>query len=219
MIDRYGAWRPAAKAAALVLALLGGLAAGGRPAAGARPFRLLVFGDSLSAGFGLAHADGFEARLAAALKADGCDVQILDGAVSGDTSAGGAARIDWALGDHPDAAILELGANDGLRGMDPHEMEANLMAILDRLAAANVPTLIAGMEAPRNLGAAYDAEFHAVFARLAKRPGVLFEPFFLQGVATDPALNQADGIHPNPAGVIRVVDGIKPLVERLIRGG
>ncbi len=185
-------------------------------AAAARPVRLLVFGDSLVAGYGLPHEDGFEARLEDALRADGRDVVILDGGVSGDTSAGGRARIDWSLGDKPDAAIVELGANDGLRGSDPAAMQANLTAILDALAAAHVPTLLTGMLAPPNLGAAYGAQFKAVFARLSQRPGLLFDPFFLAGVAANPALNQADGIHPNAEGVKLIVARLKPLIEKLL---
>jgi acyl-CoA thioesterase-1 len=186
-------------------------------AAEARPIRLLVFGDSLAAGYGLPHDEGFQSQLQAALKARGIDVTILDGGVSGDTSAGGRARIDWALADTPDAAILELGANDGLRGIDPSEMQANLSAILDTLAAHHVPVLLTGMEAPPNLGAAYGAQFRAVFARLGKRPGILFDPFFLQNVAADPALNQADGIHPNAEGVGRIVARITPMVLQLLK--
>ncbi len=186
------------------------------PAAAAPPVRLLVFGDSLVAGYGLPAQDGFQAQLAAALRADGIAVQILDGGVSGDTSAGGRARIDWALADHPDAAIVELGANDGLRGSDPGQMEANLAAILDTLAAHHVRTLLTGMEAPPNLGAAYGAQFRAVFARLGQRPGLLFDRFFLDGVAGVPALTQDDHLHPNAAGVAREVARIKPIVERLL---
>ena len=123
------------------------------PVAGAAPMRLLVLGNSLTAGYGLAQTDGFQAQLAAALRADGHDVRIIDGAVSGDTTAGGLARLDWALGDGADAAIVELGANDGLRGIDPADMEANLTAILDKLAARHIPVLLTGMYAPPNLGA------------------------------------------------------------------
>jgi acyl-CoA thioesterase-1 len=211
MVPRYGNARALSKAWLLVFLPL--LAA----ASPARPLRLLVFGDSLAAGYGLPHDQGFEQRLAAALKADGYIVQILDGAVSGDTSAGGAARIAWSLADNPDAAIVELGGNDALRALDPQAMRANLATILDALAARHVPTLLAGMQAPRNLGAAYDTQFTDMFATLARRPGLLFEPFFLQDVATIPALNQADGIHPNPAGVAIVVAHIKPLVEKLLQ--
>ncbi len=199
--------------APLVLALA--LAVPGQ--ASARAQRLLVFGDSLTAGYGLPQQDGFQAQLARALKADGFDVQILDGAVSGDTSAGGRARIGWALADHPDAAIVELGANDGLRASDPGQMEANLAAILDALNAAHVHTLLTGMEAPPNLGAGYTGQFRAVFARLAQRPGLLFDRFFLDGVAGNPKLIQDDHLHPNAEGVRREVARLKPIVEKLLR--
>ena len=182
----------------------------------AAPVRLLVLGDSLTAGYGLAAKDGFQARLAAALRTHGHDVAIVDGAVSGDTTAGGRARLDWTLGDGADAAIVELGGNDGLRGIDPHDMEANLTAILNELAAKHIPVLLTGMYAPPNLGADYEHEFRAVFDRLGQRPGVLYDPFFLAGVAGDPALNQADHIHPNPDGVKREVARLLPLVERLL---
>nr|WP_294529723.1 arylesterase [uncultured Rhodopila sp.] len=184
--------------------------------AAAAPPRLLVLGDSLSAGYGLPHEQGFEVQLQQALKARGHDVSIIDGAVSGDTSAGGRARLDWALGDGADAAIVELGANDGLRGLDPKDMEANLTAILDSLAAKHIPVLLTGMYAPPNLGPEYEAAFRAVYERLGKRPGVLYDPFFLQGVATVDDLNQADRMHPNPEGVRRVVARILPLVEKLL---
>ncbi len=199
----------------LLLLLMGGLLAWGG-AAHSAPVRLLVLGDSLSAGYGLAHADGFEAQLQAALAARGREVRIIDGAVSGDTTAGGRARLDWALADGADAAIVELGANDGLRGLDPAEMEGNLRAILDALAARHIPVLLTGMYAPPNFGSDYGRAFRAVFDRLGKRPGVLYDPFFLQDVATVRELNQADGLHPNPAGVRRVVARILPQVEQLL---
>jgi acyl-CoA thioesterase-1 len=184
--------------------------------ASAAPPRLLVLGDSLSAGYGLPHEQGFEVQLQQALRARGHEVSIIDGAVSGDTSAGGRARLDWALGDGADAAIVELGANDGLRGLDPKDMEANLTAILDALAAKHIPVLLTGMYAPPNLGPDYEAAFRAVYERLGKRPGVLYDPFFLQGVATVDDLNQADRMHPNPEGVRRIVARILPLVEKLL---
>jgi acyl-CoA thioesterase-1 len=185
-------------------------------AAGAAPQRLLILGDSLTAGFGLPVSQAFQAQLAAALRAAGRNVVLVDGAVSGDTSAGGFARLGWAIGDGVDAALVELGANDALRGTDPHEVETNLVAILDAMAARHIKVLLSGMLAPPNLGQAYGAQFRAVFARLGRRPGMLFDPFFLQGVAADPALNQADGIHPNAAGVKREVARLLPLVERLL---
>ena len=154
--------------------------------------------------------------MAAALHAHGHDVRIIDGAVSGDTTAGGLARLDWTLGDGADAAIVELGANDGLRGVDPADTEANLTAILDKLAAKHIPVLLSGMYAMPNLGADYGAAFRAVFDRLGKRPGVLYDPFFLQDVATIPALNQPDGMHPNAEGVKRIVARLLPLVEKLL---
>ena len=186
------------------------------PGARAAPVRLLVLGDSLSAGYGLPHNDGFEVQLAAALRARGHDVAIIDGAVSGDTSAGGLARLDWVLGDGADAAIVELGANDGLRGVDPAVTEKNLTAILDKLAATHIPVLLTGMYAMPNLGADYADAFREVFDRLGKRPGVLYDPFFLQDVATVPALNQADGMHPSAEGVKRIVARLLPLVEMLL---
>jgi acyl-CoA thioesterase I len=184
--------------------------------AAANPPRLLVLGDSLSAGYGLPHADGFEAQLQQALAARGHAVSIVDGAVSGDTSAGGRARLDWAMGDGVDAAIVELGANDGLRGLDPKDMEANLTAILDALAAKHVPVLLSGMYAPPNLGPDYQQAFRAVFDRLGRRSGVLYDPFFMEGVAMEPGLLQADRMHPNAEGVKREVARILPAVEQLL---
>jgi acyl-CoA thioesterase-1 len=201
-----GLWRKVALALVLLLPA----------AASPGPLRLLVLGDSLSAGFGLAQADGFEAQLAAALKARGHDVTIIDGAVSGDTSAGGLARLDWSLGGGADAAIVELGANDGLRGVDPADTERNVTAILDALAARRIPVLLTGMYAMPNLGRDYGAAFKAMFDRLGKRPGVLYDPFFLEGVAAVPSLNQPDRLHPNVEGVRHVVTRLLPLVEKLL---
>ena len=182
------------------------------------PLRVLVLGDSLSAGYGLAHPDGFQARLADALAAQGHDVALIDAAVSGDTTAGGRARLEWALegAGGADAAIVELGGNDGLRGLDPAAMEANLTAILDTLAALHMPVLLTGMVAPPNMGAAYGKAFAAVFERLSHRPGLIYDPFFLDGVILDPALMQDDHIHANPAGVRKIVARILPLVDALL---
>lgn len=210
----YGPVLPRRKAA---IALACGLFMHATIPARAAGLRLLVLGDSLAAGYGLARPDGFQARLSAALAAAGHQVTLLDGAVSGDTTAGGRARLDWALGDGADAAIVELGGNDGLRAIDPRATEANLAAILDALRAKRVPVLLTGMLAPPNLGPDYGAAFRAVFARLGARPGVIFDPFFLEGVAGNPALNQADGIHPNPEGVRIIVARLLPLVEQLLR--
>ena len=193
---------------ALLLALAG-------PATAA-PFKLLLFGDSLAAGLGLDLGDGFAAKLAAALKRRGRDVVIVNASVSGDTSAGGLARVAWSLGDAPDAAVLELGANDGLRGLDPEATKANLDGVLRRFSAAGVPVLLTGMKAPPNLGRDYSRRFNAIFPALAKKHGLAFYPFFLEGVAAVRGLNQADGIHPNAAGVDVIVAGILPFVETLI---
>ncbi len=211
IIGPYGVRRwPANVAALAMLAFLAAVPAQARTA------RILVLGDSLTAGYGLAQPDGFQAVMQAALRARGLDVVLVDAAVSGDTTAGGRARLDWALADGADAAFVELGANDGLRGLSPAEMEANLAAILDALAARKIPVLLSGMLAPPNLGAEYGAAFKAVFERLGKRPGLLYDPFFLEGIAGDPALNQADRIHPNPEGVRREVARLLPMMERLV---
>ena len=188
-----------------------------RAAAAEPPVRLLALGDSLTAGYGLPPGEGFVPRLQAALAAAGRSVRVIDAGVSGDTTAGGLARLDWALADQPQAALVELGGNDGLRGLPPQQSKANLAGILDRLARRGIPVLLAGMLAPPNLGAEYGREFAAVFHDLAReRPGVIFYPFFLDGVAGDPALNQPDGIHPNARGVAVVVGRILPAVETLL---
>ncbi len=197
-----------------LLALLLGLSL--NVAAQARPIKLLVLGDSLTAGYGLPVADGFQAQLAAGLKARGLDVQLLDGAVSGDTTAGALARLDWVLGEAPDAAIVVLGGNDALRGTEPGETKANLLAILDRLRDKHVKILLSGMKAPPNLGNSYAESFANVYQQLGARPDVLFDPFFLAGVAAHPELNQPDGIHPNKDGVKVIVARLLPLVVRLI---
>ena len=186
-------------------------------AADARPVQILAMGTSLTQGYGLPPGTEFTTQLQAALKAQGIDAEIVNAGVSGDTSAGGLSRLDWSLADHPDAAILELGSNDMLRGMPPAETEKNLRAILSTLAeATHVPVLLTGMHAQRNLGADYVAEFDAIYPRLAKDYPVLFYPFILDGVALNPKLNQADGMHPNPAGVKVIVARILPDVKKLI---
>jgi len=212
MSAAYGVLAAWSKAGVVALATL----LSTMPATHAASVRLLVLGDSLSAGYGLPHQDGFEAQLQQALRAHGHDVRIIDGAVSGDTSAGGRARLDWVLADGADAAIVELGANDGLRGVDPKTTAANLAAILDTLAAKRIPVLLTGMEAPPNLGPDYARDFRAVFHALGQRAGLLFDPFFLQDVAEVPALTQPDGLHPNAEGVRRVVARLLPLVEKLL---
>ena len=181
-----------------------------------RPAHILAFGDSLTAGYGLPDGQGFVPALEAALRAGGHDVRVFDGGVSGDTTAGGRARLDWALSGvpdgKPDLVILALGANDALRGLSPAEAEGNLDAMLTTLGERGIPVLLAGMYAPRNMGSDYVSAFDAVHPRLADKHDVPLYPFFLDGVAQDPALNQADGIHPNEKGVAIMVERITPAV-------
>ena len=182
----------------------------------ARPIKILAMGTSLTQGYGLPPGTEFTTQLQAALKAQGIDAEIVNAGVSGDTSSGGLSRLDWSLADHPDAAILELGSNDMLRGVPPKVTEKNLRAILSTLQKDHVPVLFTGMHAQRNLGPDYVAEFDAIYPRLAKEYPVIFYPFILDGVALNPRLNQADGLHPNPAGVKIIVARILPDVKKLI---
>lgn len=191
--------------------LLPGLA----PAAD-RPLKLVAFGDSLTAGFGLPAQDAFPAKLQAALKSKGYDITVVNAGVSGDTAAAGLERLEWSVPDDADAVILELGANDALRALDPGLTEKALTGILDRLAARHIPVLLAGMLAPRNLGSDYTAKFDALYPKLAANRPVVFYPFFLEGVAADPHLNQGDGLHPTALGVEVIVQRILPKVEELI---
>jgi acyl-CoA thioesterase-1 len=182
----------------------------------AAPVKILALGTSLTQGYGLPPGTEFTVQLQAALKRSGIDAVVTNAGVSGDTSAGGLARLDWSLADHPDAVILELGGNDMLRGIAPAETEKNLRAILTRLRSAHVKVLLTGMHAQRNLGADYVGQFDAIYPRLARDTNVLFYPFILDGVALNPKLNQADGMHPNPAGVKVIVARILPLVKKLV---
>ncbi|HTH17883.1 MAG TPA: arylesterase [Magnetospirillum sp.] len=182
----------------------------------AEPLRILALGDSLTAGYGVAAGDAFPVQLERVLRQAGYDVTVLNAGVSGDTTAGGKARLDWALADKPNVAIVELGANDGLRGLDPTQAERNLDAILTRLKAEHVRVLLAGMLAPPNYGPDYAASFAAIFPRLAERHGVALYPFFLDGVARDPRLNQPDGLHPNRDGVAEIVRRILPTVKQML---
>jgi acyl-CoA thioesterase I len=203
---------------ALKVALLLALAAppAARAAEAAEPCRVALLGDSITAGYGVPATASLPVRLEAALRKEGLDCKVVDAGVSGDTSAGGLARLDWSLADHPDAVLLELGSNDMLRGIPPATTEKNLRHILDRLKAAHVRVLLTGMHAQRNLGADYVNQFDQIYPRLAKDYNVLFYPFILDGVALNPKLNQADGMHPNPAGVKVMVARILPLVKKLV---
>jgi acyl-CoA thioesterase-1 len=196
--------------------MVAGLAAGPGVATAEPPLRLLAFGDSLIHGYGLSAGTTFPEQLQAALRARGYAAEVINGGNSGDTTAAARARLAWSLSPRPDLALIELGGNDGLRGLDPAATYENLDAILSAFAAAGVPVLLAGMLAPRNLGADFAAEFDAVFPRLAARRKVAFYPFFLDGVALNDGLLQGDGIHPNAKGVAVIVEGMLPKVEELL---
>ena len=189
------------------------LAAGGLPAeTGAGDLRILMLGDSLTAGYGLASRDALPSRLEAALRERGLDARVIDAGVSGDTTAGGLARLEWALADRPHAVIVALGANDALRAIDPEVARSNLDRLLASLSERGLPVLLAGMLAPRNLGSEYAAHFDAIYPDLAERHDALLYPFLLDGVATVAALNQSDGLHPNAAGVEVIVQRMLPSV-------
>ncbi|MGI9400739.1 MAG: arylesterase [Rhizobiaceae bacterium] len=177
---------------------------------------ILILGDSLTAGYGLPPGQAFPDRLGAALRNKGINVKIVNAGVSGDTTAGGLARLDWSVPPGIDGVIVELGANDGLRGVNPGVTRANLDAIITRLRQKKIPVLLTGMLAPPNMGGKYGTEFKAIFIDLARKHGVPLYPFFLEGVATIPSLNQPDGIHPNEAGVAVIVRNILPTVTRFI---
>jgi acyl-CoA thioesterase I len=185
-------------------------------AAAAQTVTLLAFGDSLTAGYGLQPSDAFPVKLEAALKARGHDVKVINGGIAGDTALDGASRVDWALSEAVDAVIVEFGANDALRGLPVPQAEQALDQLLAKLAERKLPVLLAGMRAPPNLGPEYQAAFDGMYARLADKHGSLLYPFFLDGVAAEAKLNQADGMHPNPAGVDVIVSRILPSVERLL---
>lgn len=178
--------------------------------------RLMILGDSLTAGYGLAEDQAFPVRLQAALHERGYKVKVINAGVSGDTTSGGLSRLDWALADRPTHAIVELGANDALRGIDPRVTKENLDRIVGKLKEAGVEVMLAGMYAPPNWGQEYAAAFANIFPDLAERHDVALYPFFLEGVAAQPELNQDDGIHPNPKGVEKIVDRILPYVVRLL---
>jgi acyl-CoA thioesterase-1 len=187
-----------------------------RPIVAAEPVKIVALGDSLTAGFGLPREAAFPARLEAALRAKGHAVEIVNAGVSGDTPSGGLARLDWSVPEGTDAVILELGANDGLRGIDPNVTRAALDGILRRLKERRIAVLFTGMHAPRNMGADYVRAFDAIFPQLAAAHDVVFYPFFLEGVVGDRALNQGDGIHPTAAGIETIVKRILPKAEELI---
>ncbi len=194
----------------------GGAAFGQSPAVAPKPVKMVVLGDSLSAGLGLSASAAFPAQLQNALKAKGIGVDIINAGVSGDTSSGGRDRLDWSVPAGTEAVIVELGANDALRGIDPAVTRSALSDILARLKARKIAVLLCGMVAPPNYGADYSARFNAIYPDVARQFGVPLYPFFLEGVATDARLNQADGLHPTAEGIGVMVRNILPAVEAFV---
>ena len=203
--------------AGMIVAFLAGLALPGAASAqGGRPLTLVVLGDSLTAGYGLPPGADFVSVLERALKTRGHDVRLVNAGVSGDTSTGGLERLDWSVPDGTDGVIVELGANDMLRGVDPAVTQKALEAIVTRLKARGIPVMLAGMLAQRNLGPAYTDRFDAIYPDLAKKYGLVLYPFFLDGVAGDRVLNLPDGLHPTAKGIERIVERILPSVESFL---
>ena len=217
----HAALHTAAVLVAALLAVIAGAPGMGWPGpvaarAAERPVRIVALGDSLVAGYGLRASDAFPAVLQRALAAKGIAAEIVNAGVSGDTASGGLARLDWSIPDGTDAVIVELGANDALRGLDPAVTRRALDAVLRRLKARNLPVLLCGMLAPPNLGPDYGAAFNSIYPDLAAQYGAILYPFFLEGVVADPKLNQPDGVHPTAPGVAIIVKAILPKVEELI---
>jgi acyl-CoA thioesterase-1 len=180
------------------------------------PTRILVLGDSLVAGHGLPQGKAFPDMLQQALLTEGVEASVINAGVSGDTTAGGLVRLDWSLADNPDAAIIVLGGNDLLRGLEPDASYRNLAAIIDRFKAENIAVLLAGMQAPRNFGDDYVSAFDQIYTRLAMDGDIVFYPFFLDGVAMVPDLNLGDGMHPNETGILEITRRIMPSVLTLL---
>jgi acyl-CoA thioesterase I len=188
----------------------------GIEAAGAKPARILAIGTSLTQGYNLPPGTDFTAVLQAQLRAKGHNVLVINAGVSGDTSTGGLARLEWTLSEPFDGAIVELGSNDALRGLDVAQTRSNLDAVIAALKKRGITVMLTGMKSPRNLGPEYATEFDALYPALAKKHGVLFYPFFLEGVAANLKLNQSDGIHPNEQGTQIIVRGIMPYAVKLL---
>jgi len=181
------------------------------------PVTILALGDSLTAGYGLSPSEAVPAILERMLRDEGYDVRMINAGVSGDTSGGGLARLDWSLAENPDAAIVELGANDGLRGMSVERMEQNLDAILKKLAERDIETLFTGMGAPPNMGEEYGRRYNQVFPRLAEKYDVAFYPFYLEGVYMKQEYTLPDGLHPNAEGTRRIAENLLPHVRELVQ--
>jgi acyl-CoA thioesterase-1 len=213
----YGWRRAVVQIAAAALCSLGLDAGTAGPAASAgAPITIVALGDSLTAGYGLPDKDGFVPQLQAALAANGLTATIQNAGVSGDTASDGLARLDWSVPQGTDAVIVELGANDMLRGIKPEVTRAALDAILSRLTGRHIAVLLCGMRAAPNLGADYGQAFERIYPELAVKNGVLLYPFFLDGVAADLSMTQHDGLHPNATGVGVIVRHILPKVKELI---
>ncbi len=187
------------------------------PVEAASEFTIVALGDSLTAGYGLPPEEAFTTLLEQRLKANGLNVEVVNAGVSGDTSKGGLARVDWSVPDGTGLVIVELGANDALRGISPAETAKNLDAIITRIRQRGIAVLLAGMLAPPNMGRDYEAAFNAIYPDLEKKHKVALYPFFLDGVAAVPNLNQADGIHPNAAGTTVIIERLAPVVDKLVR--
>jgi acyl-CoA thioesterase-1 len=200
----------------LALSLMAGGTAVAQAPAPAKPIKMVVLGDSLSAGLGLPAPAAFPVRLQKTLKNNGIEVDMINAGVSGDTTSGGRDRLDWSVPEGTEAVILELGANDALRGVDPKVTRSALTDILTRLKARGIAVLLCGMYAPPNYGSDYAARFNAIYPELAKSFGVPLYPFFLEGVATEARLNQADGMHPTAEGVDTIVKNILPTVQAFL---
>ena len=209
--------KPLAFAATLVFALnwLSGTPASAQSGS-CDAVKITAFGDSLTAGYGLNPGEGFPEQLQAKLNADGLPVEIINAGVSGDTTTGGLARLDWSLSQKTDAVILELGANDALRGISPALTRKNLDAMIVALKGKGLEVVLAGMLAPPNMGPAYGEEFNRIYSELSEKHGIILYPFFLDGVAADASLNQAGGIHPTKEGIAVIVDKFAPTAKKLI---
>jgi acyl-CoA thioesterase-1 len=200
----------------MVLAMAGTAFAQAPALKATKPIKMVVLGDSLSAGLGLLASAAFPARLQKSLETKGIEVDMVNAGVSGDTSSGGRDRLDWSVPEGTEAVIVELGANDALRGIDPNVTRAALTDLLTRLKARRVAVMLCGMVAPPNYGSDYSARFNAIYPDLAKSFGVPLYPFFLEGVAADAILNQADGLHPTAEGVDVIVKNILPTAEAFV---
>jgi acyl-CoA thioesterase I len=213
---KIGRWRAAVIRLCAIAAGIAAVTAYPHPQAAERPVNIVAFGDSLTAGYGLAPNEAFPAQLQRALDAKGLTAKVVNAGVSGDTAVGGLSRLDWSVPDGTDAVILELGANDALRGFDPAITRKALDAMLRRFQERKISVLLCGMLAPPNMGAEYGRAFNVIYPDLAAQTGAILYPFFLAGVAADSKLNQGDGLHPTAAGVAVIVDRILPQVEQLI---